>query len=319
MAFNHETVMLNEAVKGLAIDPEGIYIDATFGGGGHSRLILDHLNGGRLIAFDQDETAIKNGLEQFEDDLASNKLTLIHDNFAKLRDYMMSFDIDGIDGIIYDLGVSSPQFDQGDRGFSYRYDAKLDMRMNQNQSLSAFDIVNEWPYEELVRIIYRYGEERFAKQIARHIERRRESQPVATTFELVDIIKEAIPAAARRKGGHPAKRTFQALRIAVNDELNVFEESLEQAIRLLNIGGRISVITFHSLEDRLCKQLFREYSRPKDIPSGLPLLPEQIEEPPLKLINKKSIKPSEAEIENNRRSRSAQLRVAEKKNKIDDV
>lgn len=318
MNFEHETVLLHEAVEGLNVKPGGVYVDATFGGGGHSRLILEQLSTGKLIAFDQDFTAIQNGRQNFAKELASGQLTLIHVNFADLQKSLEQLGVEKIDGILYDLGVSSPQFDQGERGFSYRFDAKLDMRMNQEQTLSAYDIVNEWPYEELVRVFYRYGEERFSKQIARKIESHRKNQPIVTTFDLVEIIKEAIPAPARRSGGHPAKRTFQALRIAVNDELNVFEKSLEQAIDMTAIDGRISVITFHSLEDRLCKQIFKEYAKAADMPKGLPILPEDIEEPVLKIINRKSIKPTSHEIENNRRSRSAQLRVAEKRNEIND-
>ena len=217
-----------------------------------------------------------------------------------------------VDGVLYDLGVSSPQFDDAQRGFSYKLDAPLDMRMNQEQKLSAMEVVNEWPYERLVKILYRYGEERFAKQIARKIEHRRQHQPIRTTFELVDVIKEAIPAAARRHGGHPAKKSFQAIRIAVNDELGALEESLEQAFKLLNVGGRISVITFQSLEDRLVKTMFREQSSiSADIPQGLPVIPAGMS-PDFKLINKKPILPSEKELAVNHRAHSAKLRVIEK-------
>lgn len=318
MNFDHKSVLLQEAVEGLNIDPNGVYVDATFGGGGHTELILSHLDQGKLIAFDQDFTAIQYGRDLLKEELESGQLTLIHANFSALASWLDHLKVNEIDGIIYDLGVSSPQFDQGERGFSYRYDARLDMRMNQEQELTAYQIVNEWPYDELVRVLYRYGEEHFSKQIARAIERQRATQPIETTFDLVEIIKDAIPAPARRKGGHPAKRTFQALRIAVNDELNVFEQSLEQAIQYMSIGGRISVITFHSLEDRLCKQMFREYAKRNELPKNLPLMPEEVEQPILKLINKKAIRPTDEEMSNNHRSRSARLRIAEKRNQVSD-
>lgn len=222
-----------------------------------------------------------------------------------------------IDGIVYDLGVSSPQFDEAGRGFSYRFNARLDMRMDQNNPVDAWKVVNEWPYEKLVRIFYRYGEERFSKQIARLIEKRRESQPIDTTDELVEVIKEAIPAAARRHGGHPAKKVFQAIRIAVNDELSALEDSLEQAIDLLAVGGRISVITFQSLEDRLVKTMFREKTSLPELPPNLPIIPEGIK-PKYKSITRKPITPSESELEENHRSHSAKLRIIEriKKNKL---
>ena len=220
--------------------------------------------------------------------------------------------VKSVDGVVYDLGVSSPQFDDAQRGFSYKLDAPLDMRMNQQQALSAMNVVNEWPYEKLVKILYRYGEERFAKQIARKIERRRESKPIKTTFELVNVIKEAIPAAARRHGGHPAKKTFQAIRIAVNDELGALEDSLEQALELLNVGGRISVITFQSLEDRLVKTMFHEQvSLADELPPGLPVIPPEMQ-PKLKLINKKPILPSQEELADNHRAHSAKLRIIER-------
>ena len=219
-----------------------------------------------------------------------------------------------VDGILYDLGVSSPQLDEAERGFSYHQDAPLDMRMDQDAPLSAYQVVNEYSYHELVKIFFRYGEEKFSKQIARLIERRREVKPIETTGELVDLIKEAIPAPARRKGGHPAKRVFQAIRIAVNDELGAIESSLEQAIDMLAIGGRVSVITFHSLEDRIVKTIFKEFSAPKDMPPGLPMVPEDFQ-PILKLVNRKPIIPSEEELQDNNRARSAKLRIAEKMKK----
>lgn len=309
--FNHVTVLLHEAVAGLAIKPEGVYVDATLGGGGHSGLILSHLTSGHLYSFDQDETAIRFNQEHLKEALDSDKLTLIQTNFRNLREALLKQGVTRIDGIVYDLGVSSPQFDDAKRGFSYQHDAPLDMRMNQGQSLSAYQVVNEWSYQELVRILYRYGEEKFAKQIARSIERHRQKQPIETTFELTEIVKEAIPAAARRHGGHPAKKTFQAIRIAVNDELGALEASLEQALSLLKIGGRISVITFQSLEDRLVKTMFKERTTLPELPPGLPVIPQDAQ-PDFKLINKKPILPTEEELAQNHRAHSAKLRVIER-------
>lgn len=222
-----------------------------------------------------------------------------------------SLGITEVDGILYDLGVSSPQLDNAERGFSYHQDAPLDMRMDQTALLTAFDVINDWDYSDLVRIFYRYGEEKFSKQVARKIEAAREVAPIETTGHLVELIKEGIPAAARRKGGHPAKRIFQAVRIAVNDELGVAEESLQQALEIINIGGRVSVITFHSLEDRLTKTIFKEVSSLPDLPPGLPIIPDHLQ-PKYKLVNRKPILPSEEELEVNNRSRSAKLRVIEK-------
>lgn len=317
MSFKHETVLLEEAVAGLDIKSDGIYIDCTLGGGGHTALILKYLDEGQVIAFDQDLVAIDHAREKFAEEIASEKLILIHSNFSKITEVIINeLGLSRIDGVLYDLGVSSPQFDEGERGFSYRYDAKLDMRMDRTSELTAYDIVNDWPYEDLVKIFFRYGEEKFSKSIARQIERRRSQAKITSTFELVEIIKEAIPARARRTGGHPAKRIFQALRIAVNDELSAFEKSLEQAIALVDIGGRISVITFHSLEDRLCKQIFKEYATQDDLPKDLPILPSEIEEATLKLINRKPIVPAAEELEQNPRSKSAKLRIAEKQSDL---
>lgn len=308
--FEHTTVLLNEAVEGLSIKPDGIYVDCTLGGAGHSSVILSKLNGkGKLIAFDQDETAIAHAKEKLS--AHHEKLTIVKSNFLYLREELENLGIEKVDGVLYDLGVSSPQLDTPERGFSYHHDAPLDMRMDNDAHFSAYDVINHWSYEDLVRIFFRYGEEKFSKQIARKIEAARELQPIATTFELVDLIKEAIPAPARRKGGHPAKRTFQAVRIAVNDELSVFEQSLNQAIELLNPGGRISVITFHSLEDRICKATFKKASETPNLPPGLPIIPEEYK-PILKLISRKPILPSEEELEQNNRARSAKLRIAEK-------
>ncbi|MCM3214848.1 16S rRNA (cytosine(1402)-N(4))-methyltransferase RsmH [Niallia taxi] len=308
--FKHTTVLLNEAVDGLNIQPDGIYVDCTLGGAGHSELILSKLSDkGRLIAFDQDETAIMNAekkLERYKD-----KLTIVKSNFSNLKEEIHNLGITSVDGVLYDLGVSSPQLDTPERGFSYHHDAPLDMRMDSDADISAYDVVNNWKYEDLVRIFFRYGEEKFSKQIARKIEAARETKPVETTGELVELIKDAIPAPARRKGGHPAKRVFQAIRIAVNDELGVFEDSIGQAISLLNQGGRISVITFHSLEDRICKAAFKKASDLPDLPPGLPIIPAEFQ-PELKLVSRKPIVPSDEELEENNRARSAKLRIAEK-------
>ena len=310
--FKHVTVLLNEAVAGLNIRPDGTYVDATLGGGGHSSAILNQLTTGRLYSFDQDQTAIRYNQQHLKKFIDDGRSILIEDNFRNLGTALAKNGVKSVDGIVYDLGVSSPQFDDEQRGFSYKLDAPLDMRMNQQQALSAMNVVNEWPYEKLVKILYRYGEERFAKQIARKIERRRESKPIKTTFELVDVIKEAIPAAARRHGGHPAKKTFQAIRIAVNDELGALEDSLEQALELLNVGGRISVITFQSLEDRLVKTMFHEkVSLADELPPGLPVIPPEMQ-PKFKLINKKPILPSQEELANNHRAHSAKLRIIER-------
>ncbi|WP_394232618.1 16S rRNA (cytosine(1402)-N(4))-methyltransferase RsmH [Niallia oryzisoli] len=309
--FNHKTVLLNETVEGLNIKPDGIYVDCTLGGAGHSELILSKLSEtGKLYAFDQDQTAIDHAkvrLAQYGD-----RLTIIKSNFLNLKEELAKLNVTSVDGVLYDLGVSSPQLDNPERGFSYHHDAPLDMRMDKDADVSAFEVINQWSYEALVRIFFQYGEEKFSKQIARKIEAAREIKPIETTGQLVELIKDAIPAPARRKGGHPAKRIFQAIRIAVNDELGVFEKSLEQAISILNPGGRISVITFHSLEDRICKVTFKKMSETPDLPPGLPIIPEEFQ-PVLKLITRKPIGPTEEELLENNRARSAKLRIAEKR------
>ena len=309
--FNHVTVLLNEAIDNLNVKPDGTYVDATLGGGGHSQLLASRLTTGKLWSFDQDITAINYNKEHLATELAEGKVAFIQNNFRNLRDALAEVGVTEIDGIVYDLGVSSPQFDDGQRGFSYNYDAPLDMRMNQSQEFTARTVVNEWDFHDLLRILSRYGEEKFAKQIARAIERQREIQPIETTFELVEVIKSAIPAAARRTGGHPAKRSFQAIRIAVNDELGVVEESLAQALDMLKVGGRISVITFHSLEDRLVKTMFKEKTAVPELPAGLPIIPDEMQ-PDYKLVTRKPILPSEEEMANNHRAHSAKLRVIER-------
>ncbi|GMB08559.1 16S rRNA (cytosine1402-N4)-methyltransferase [Thermolongibacillus altinsuensis] len=308
--FQHVTVLLKETVDGLNVKPDGVYVDCTLGGAGHSEYLLSKLSSeGRLFAFDQDEMAIEHAKEKLAQ--YGDRVTIIKSNFRHLTEKLAEHGVHQVDGILFDLGVSSPQLDTPERGFSYQHDAPLDMRMDREQTLTAFEIVNKWPYEELVKIFFQYGEEKFSKAIARKIESVRKEREIRTTTELADLIKEAIPAPARRSGGHPAKRVFQAIRIAVNDELKVFEEAIHQAIDLLKPGGRISVITFHSLEDRICKLAFKKASEGPELPPGLPIIPEQYK-PKLKIITKKPIVPSEEELERNHRARSAKLRIAEK-------
>jgi 16S rRNA (cytosine1402-N4)-methyltransferase len=310
--FEHYSVLLNESIDGLNIKPDGIYVDCTLGGAGHSSVILSKLNeNGHLYAFDQDRIAIENAEAMLATYIEKGMVTLIKANFRNIKEELETLGVYGVDGILYDLGVSSPQLDQAERGFSYRYDAPLDMRMDQEQELTARVIVNEWPFGELVKIFYRYGEEKFSKQIARKIEKIRETQPIETTGELVEIIKDCIPAPARRKGGHPAKRIFQALRIAVNDELSAIEDSIEDGLKMLNVGGRMSVISFQSLEDRIVKVLFKEAGSKEDTLPLLPILPEEYEAD-YKLISRKPILPNEAELSENSRSQSAKLRIIER-------
>ncbi|MEE3946050.1 16S rRNA (cytosine(1402)-N(4))-methyltransferase RsmH [Bacillus wiedmannii] len=309
--FKHVTVLLKETVDGLDIKPGGTYVDCTLGGGGHSSYLLSQLTkGGRLIAFDQDEIAIQNAKERFSS--YGEQFITVKSNFRYLSEKLQELGITEVDGILFDLGVSSPQLDTPERGFSYHHDAPLDMRMDQDAPLTAYDVVNSWSYEQLVRIFFQYGEEKFSKQIVRKIEAYRENKAIETTGELVELIKEGIPAPARRTGGHPAKRVFQAIRIAVNDELKVFEEALESAIEMVKPGGRVSVITFHSLEDRICKTTFKRNSTTPQLPPGLPIIPDEFK-PKLKLITRKPILPSDIELEENNRARSAKLRIAEKR------
>ena len=305
--YIHKTVLLDEAVDMLNVKPDGIYVDATTGGGGHSSLILSKLTTGHLYCFDQDEYAFTRTKERL--DAIGSNYTFVHSNFVNLKEELHKLGVDHIDGIIYDLGVSSFQFDIQERGFSYKLDAPLDMRMNQQQPLSAYHIVNEYPYEEIVKILFRYGEESFAKLIARSIERNRDIKPIETTLQLVDVIKQALPSKVLRQKGHPAKQTFQALRIAVNDELRVFETSINDALDMMNKGGRACVITFHSLEDRICKNVFKERST-IDIPKGVPMIINT--DAPFNLVTRKPILPSEAELEENNRAHSAKMRVIEK-------
>lgn len=310
--FRHYTVLLKETVDGLQVKPDGIYVDCTLGGAGHSEYLLSQLSeNGHLYAFDQDQKALDHAAVRLKKYVENGMVTFIKSNFRTIKEKLAEYEIFSVDGILYDLGVSSPQLDEAERGFSYHQDAPLDMRMDQQASLTAYEVVNSYSYHELVKIFFRYGEEKFSKQVAREIERVREQQPIETTGELVEIIKTAIPAPARRKGGHPAKRIFQAVRIAVNDELGAVEESLEQAIELVGLHGRISVITFHSLEDRIVKTMFKEFSTIQDLPPGIPVVPEEFQ-PELKLITRKPILPSAEELAENNRSRSAKLRIVEK-------
>ncbi len=304
----HITVLKNEAVEALNIKPNGIYVDATLGGGGHSSLILSKLTTGHLYSFDQDDYAISRAKEVL-DGVGSN-YTIIRSNFVNVKSELEALGVTHIDGILYDLGVSSFQFDMEERGFSYRFDGPLDMRMNQNQELTAKTIINEWPVSKIIEIFYRYGEEKFSKQIAFAIDKKRKEKEICTTFELVDIIKSALPAYELKKKGHPAKQVFQALRVAVNDELTVFEKSLLDALDMLNPKGRAVVITFQSLEDRICKSIFKEKST-LDIPEGLPIVIK--DEAPFELVSRKPILPSDEELQNNNRSHSAKMRVLQKR------
>lgn len=307
--YRHIPVLLEETISGLNIKPNGIYIDCTMGGAGHASEILKRLDSeGHLYCFDQDEYAINRGnlvLKQ----IASN-YTIIKANFANLKDELKKYNVTEVDGILYDLGVSSFQFDIADRGFSYNKDAALDMRMDTNQYLKAYDIVNYYSFDELKRILYNYGEEKYAISIAKKIIQRRNIKPIETTFQLVDVVLEAVPAFVRRKAGHPAKKTFQAIRIAVNDELNVFEKSLKEGLSLLKSNGRIAVISFHSLEDRICKNVFKDAVEVK-LPKGLPVRDADIVRK-FKLVNKKVITANNEELILNNRAHSAKLRIIEK-------
>ena len=305
--YKHISVLLNESLDYLDIKKDGIYVDCTLGGGGHSLEILKRLGNGHLYAFDQDDYAISRAREKL--DAVNKDYTIIKSNFVNIKEELNNLGIDKVDGILYDLGVSSFQFDIPERGFSYNYDAPLDMRMDQSNELTAEIIVNQWSFHDIMKILNRYGEEKNAKFIARKIEKLREEQPITTTFELVDVIKQALPSKVLNKKGHPAKKTFQALRIAVNDELQVFEKSLEQAFDLMNPGGRIVVITFHSLEDRIAKTLMREKSI-LNIPKNIPIPPD--EKPEFELLHRKVILPTEEELLVNNRAHSAKLRAVKK-------
>ena len=312
--FHHVTVLLHETIDYLDVKPDGIYVDATLGGAGHSEYLLSKLSSkGHLYAFDQDATAIEHAKKRLASYVEKGMVTFIQDNFRYLKLRLEELGVEEIDGICYDLGVSSPQLDERERGFSYKQDAPLDMRMNRHASLSAYQVVNDYDYHDLVRIFFKYGEDKFSKQIARKIEQARQGKPIETTTELADIIKSAKPAKELKKKGHPAKQIFQAIRIEVNDELGAADESIQQAIDLLAVDGRISVITFHSLEDRLTKQIFKEAST-VEVPKGLPFIPDDLK-PKLELVHRKPILPSVEELKQNNRAHSAKLRVARKVHK----
>lgn len=308
--FTHQPVLLDEAVQMLDIKPSGVYVDATVGGAGHSLKIVGLLNqDGRLIGIDQDQLAITVAQERLKG--ARPRVDLFRRNFVYLAEILKELDISAVDGFLFDLGVSSPQFELDERGFSYKNDAPLDMRMDQTQPFSAAHIVNTAPVNDLERIFREYGEERWSKRIAQFIDKYRRDKEIKTTCELADIIKQAIPAAARRTGPHPARRSYQALRIAVNHELEYLQEALNLAIRLLKPGGRIAVISFHSLEDRQVKSVFAEWARGCECPRDFPVCICN-RTPQLRIITKKPVLPSEEELDINRRARSAKLRAAEK-------
>ena len=307
--FHHVSVLLEECIRGLNIRPDGIYVDGTLGGAGHSREIASRLTTGHLIGIDRDETALAAAGERlapFQD-----RVTLVHSNFCEMDSVIRSLGYGGVDGVLLDLGVSSPQLDESSRGFSYMADAPLDMRMDRGDTLTAFQVVNEWSYDELKRILFDYGEERYAPLIAGAICRRREQKPIATTLELVDIIRGSVPPAALREKQHPAKRSFQAIRIAVNDELGAVSKAMEAAIPMLNPGGRLAVITFHSLEDRIVKSSMAEAARGCTCPPSFPVCVCG-KKPKVKLLSRKPILPGAEELEENPRARSAKLRVCEK-------
>ncbi len=307
--FHHVSVLLEESIAALNIRPEGIYVDGTLGGGGHSWQIARQLTTGLLVGIDRDTHALHAAGERLKP--FGDRVKLVHGNFRELDTILRNQSIPGVDGILLDLGVSSPQLDEGDRGFSYMTDAPLDMRMNQEDSLTASEVVNTWPYEELKRILYDYGEERYAPQIAGAICRRRAESPIKTTLELVDTIRSGMPASALREKQHPAKRSFQAIRIAVNDELGAISRAMEAMIPLLNPGGRLAVITFHSLEDRIVKSAMAEAARGCVCPPSFPVCVCG-RKPRVTLITRKPILPSGEELERNPRARSAKLRVCEK-------
>ncbi|MCR4899149.1 MAG: 16S rRNA (cytosine(1402)-N(4))-methyltransferase RsmH [Acholeplasmatales bacterium] len=302
--YIHKSVLLNEAIENLNIKEDGIYVDATLGGGGHSKEILKRIPKGHLYCFDQDDYAFLRSKPILDE--IGNNYTFIKANFKDLKQKLNELGVEKIDGILYDLGVSSFQLDIPERGFSYNFDAKLDMRMDQTKDFSAYDIVNKYKEEDISKIIFDYGEEKFARSISRNIINKRKEKPIETTFELVDIIKHSMPQKELHKKGHPAKKTFQALRIAVNDELRVFETSINDALDMLNHNGYAVVITFHSLEDRICKKVFKERST-LDILPGLPIV--ITEEAPFENMTKKVITSSDDELDENNRAHSAKMRV----------
>ena len=307
--YGHRPVLLDECLEALNIRPDGIYIDGTLGRAGHSLEIARRLTTGRLISIDRDETAIEAAKERLADYM--DRVTLVHSNFDRVGEILEELNISGVDGMLFDLGVSSPQLDEAQRGFSYMNDAPLDMRMDRTAYLTARHVVNQWSYEELRRILFDFGEERYAPAVARGICRAREVAPIETTAQLVDIIKSSMPPAALREKQHPAKRSFQAIRIAVNGELDALPPMLEAAAEVLNVGGRLAVISFHSLEDRIIKKAMQELATGCTCPPNFPVCVCG-KKPKMKLVSRKPIVSGAAELEYNPRARSAKLRVAEK-------
>mgnify|MGYP000779132959 CR=1 FL=1 len=307
--YGHKPVLLHECLGALAIKPDGIYVDGTLGRAGHSLEIVRRLTTGRLIALDRDETAIEAANRRLGDYL--DKVTLVHSNFSALDAVLHELGVHGVDGMLFDLGVSSPQLDEAQRGFSYKQDAPLDMRMDESAALTAREVVNTYSYEELRRILFEYGEERYAPAIAKRICQHREQKPIETTLELADIIRSAMPASALREKQHPAKRSFQAIRIAVNDELGAVRQGMEAAIDHLKPGGRLAVITFHSLEDRIVKNVFQDAAKGCTCPPSFPVCVCG-HKPKIKILTKKPVIATREEVEENPRSRSAKLRVAER-------
>ena len=302
----HISVLLNECIQGLNLKDDSVIIDATLGYGGHSSEILKRIPKGFLYAFDQDEEAIKSSRERLNK-IASN-YEIIYSNFVNMKTELEKRNIKHVNGVLFDLGVSSPQLDEGERGFSFHADAKLDMRMDKNNKLSAYEVVNEYSYEKLVEIFFKYGEEKYARNIAKKIVEARKQKKIETTLELAEIISSAVPAKYRRDH-HPSRKVFQAIRIEVNDELNVFAKSLNHALDLIDINGRVCVITFHSLEDKICKEIFKENSTVKKELASLPIIPDEFK-PKFKVID--VIEPSKEEVISNNRSRSAKLRIIER-------
>ncbi len=311
--FNHTSVLLEESIKKLNIKEDGIYVDGTLGGGGHSKEILKRLTTGRLIGIDQDENAIKTATENLLE--YKDNLTIVRNNFANVDDVLDELGVKKIDGFLLDLGVSSHQFDEADRGFSYRFNAKLDMRMDRRNNLSAWHVVNEYSEEELNRIFWDYSDERWAKRIAQFIVEERKIDKINSTFQLVEIIKKAIPLSARKTGGHPAKKVFQAIRMEVNGELNKIEKVINKIPEYLTEKGRIAIITFHSVEDSLVKNIFKKLANPCECPSDFPVCVCK-KKPILKIVKPSVISPSEKEIKINPRAKSAKLRVAEMRKRI---
>jgi len=304
----HVSVLLEEAIQGLNLKEDGIYVDCTLGYAGHSSEILKRVRRGCLFAFDQDSDAIKYSTEKLSK--IGDNFTIIYSNFVNLKEELEKRNVTKVDGILFDLGVSSVQLDEAERGFSYHQDAKLDMRMDRNNPLSAYEVVNNYSEMELSNIFFKYGEEKYSKSIARAITKYRENKKIETTLELVEIIKSAVPMKAKRDK-HPARKVFQAIRIEVNHELDILEKSINDALDILNIGGRLAVITFHSLEDKIIKNIFKEKTHIDDMVKGLPNIPEEYMSN-YRLVNNKAIAPSDTELENNNRSRSAKLRVIER-------